>query len=389
MAPIRRSHALCLVLFATTPAFALQVQITQLSFQATAISSDGNVLVGTAPGTQAVRWSLSGGVVGLGFLPGGDFSVANGVSRDGSVVVGSSGASTPLMIEAFIWTAASGMLGLGTLPGSTRSDAYAVSLDGAVVVGTCSGPGSQSQGFHWTAATGMVGLGGFPGQPLEGYARATNADGSVIVGWSKMGAATHAYRWTAQSGLVSLGVAPGYTSSYAEDVSADGTVVVGGMARYPIGSERESFKWTPSGGMVPLGDLPGWDVDSRATDVSDSGLVIVGYGVGYFNYEAVLWSPLQGPASLGYYVYSHGGNWSQWPPAAGVSADGLRMISTGGSGPSSWLIAFPPPWTTYCTAKDNSIGCTPAISAMGVPSASNAWTFKVMTYDLLNQKVGL
>ena len=52
----------------------------------------------------------------LGDLPGGEFrSVANGVSADGSTVVGFSGLGAGQ--EAFRWTSGGGMVGLGDLPG--------------------------------------------------------------------------------------------------------------------------------------------------------------------------------------------------------------------------------------------------------------------------------
>ncbi len=43
----------------------------------------------SASGREAFRWTSGGGMVGLGDLPGGESdSEANGVSADGSVVVG-------------------------------------------------------------------------------------------------------------------------------------------------------------------------------------------------------------------------------------------------------------------------------------------------------------
>ena len=45
--------------------------------------------------------------------------------------------------------------------------------------------------------------------------------------------------------------------------------------------------------------------------------------------------------------------------------------------------------TTYCTAKVNSLGCTPAISAAGVPSASAGAGFVVSGSSVRNQKPGL
>ena len=56
------------------------------------ISADGLVVVGqstSSSGTEAFRWTASGGMVGLGDLAGGTFnSSANKASADGSVVVG-------------------------------------------------------------------------------------------------------------------------------------------------------------------------------------------------------------------------------------------------------------------------------------------------------------
>ena len=45
--------------------------------------------------------------------------------------------------------------------------------------------------------------------------------------------------------------------------------------------------------------------------------------------------------------------------------------------------------TTYCTAKVNSLGCTPAIGFSGVPSASLGNGFRVNARNIRNQKVGI
>ena len=118
---------------------------------------------------------LGGGAVhagpffsGLGDLPGGSFfSIATGVSADGSVVVGS---GTPALTvsnrEAYRWTAAGGMVGLGDLAGSIfSSSARGVSADGTVIVGR-GVSASGTEAYRWTAGSGMVGLGDLPGGEL-------------------------------------------------------------------------------------------------------------------------------------------------------------------------------------------------------------------------------
>ncbi|MCC7014207.1 MAG: hypothetical protein IT454_16735 [Planctomycetes bacterium] len=46
--------------------------------------------------------------------------------------------------------------------------------------------------------------------------------------------------------------------------------------------------------------------------------------------------------------------------------------------------------STYCTAKVNSLGCTPSLGALGAPSASGgAGSFTIRASNLINHKVGL
>ena len=86
-------------------------------------SGDGSVVVGDSmlSMSQAFRWTASGGMVGLGFLPpSDDMSTASGVSADGSTVVGYSRYDGSIY-QAFRWTPSGGMVGLGFLPGASLS----------------------------------------------------------------------------------------------------------------------------------------------------------------------------------------------------------------------------------------------------------------------------
>ena len=212
-------------------------------YNTTGVSGDGSVVVGTG-GIQpyeggnlyyAFRWTASSGTVGLG---GGNFSSASGVSGDGSVVVGTSGYSTsgyvgPIGSQAFRWTAGSGMVVLGYLPGGTYSAPNGISADGSVIVGSSSSA-FGSQAFRWTAGSGMVGLGYLPGTTNSGAA-AVSGDGSVVVGTSYTASGNQAFRWTAGSGMQSLRdvlVTNGLNFDPAESliasgISADGNTIVG------------------------------------------------------------------------------------------------------------------------------------------------------------------
>lgn len=178
---------------------------------------------------------------GLGDLPGNIFfSVANGISADGVVVVGRSvGASGT---RAFRWTAEGGMVSLGEF---WQSQAWATSTDGAVIVGQ-----SGLEAFRWTDEGGTVSLGTLPGTSPDSIARGMTADGAVVVGRS----GDEAFVWAAGSGMFTLGDLPGGSvSGQAFAMSAESTVIVGASSSFASGfSGTEAFRWTPVDRMVGL-----------------------------------------------------------------------------------------------------------------------------------------
>jgi probable HAF family extracellular repeat protein len=256
------------------------------------VSLDGSVIVGygsSTSGTQAVRWA-NGVATGLGDFSGGSFeSKATGVSSNGSVVVGYG--TNESGCEAFRWTASGGMMGLGDLPGNPmqlgaplNSRANDVSGDGSVVVGYGNSY-SGTEAFRWSGGT-MSGLGDLAGGSFLSVANAVSANGSTIVGYGMSASGHEAFRWTSAGGMVGLGdLSGGQFYSEAMGTSGDGSIVIG--ASRTGAQQYEAFLWTESGGMRNLKDLleadlhldlTGWVLTS-ATDISDDGLTIVGYGV--------------------------------------------------------------------------------------------------------------
>jgi uncharacterized membrane protein len=114
-------------------------------------------------GMQACMWVGGGKPQGLGDLSGGAFqSMALAVSGDGTTVVGRAYVDGPCgpfgcpsAPRAFVWSTTSGMQsvqsaleGAGvSLPGWTLTEATGVSRDGSVVVGTGTNPSGSIEGW--------------------------------------------------------------------------------------------------------------------------------------------------------------------------------------------------------------------------------------------------
>jgi probable HAF family extracellular repeat protein len=204
---------------------------------------------------------------GLGDLPGASNfdSHANGISADGSVIVGQ-GSSPSGSPRAFRWTSSGGMTDLGDLPGGTNFNwANAVSANGTTIVGlahTATGP-VEGDGFRWTAASGMVSLGEFPGGSNRIEPLAVSGDGSIIAGYVTTGiySFASAFVWDAAHGLrdfksvllndYGLTSVQSWNIAYVYSVSADGLTFVG-MGSNPAGHQEAFIAQIPEPSTVLL-----------------------------------------------------------------------------------------------------------------------------------------
>ena len=195
-----------------------------------AINGDGSVIVGYVTYNtavfpkHAVRWII--GAAGdvtmedLGLPPNGHDAEASGVSSDGTVVVGTA-TFIDGVTHAFRWTHESGMMSLGH-----ASAVLAISSDGAAVMGL------DGQAFRWTSAGGRQQT-SFDTDMGRYQIIAMAADVPTIVGRRRVGA--RAYLWNERLGTVDLneylpahGADIGQWSlTWAEVISADGRTVAG------------------------------------------------------------------------------------------------------------------------------------------------------------------
>ena len=307
------------------------------------MTADGSVLVGVQIfGGATFRWSPKHGTQYLG-AASGEISI----SRDGSTIVAdvvSHGHNT-----AAIWLGGTRWQSLGGYPGSQGcpdlSNAYGVSNGGSVVVGL-GWDDCDATGFRWDATNGMVSLGSLGGNASR--ANDVNADGSVIVGWddaadgSRRGA-----RWV--NGVESLLSPTGVFLGGAEAVTPNGSSIVGGNAG-PLGNQ--AYRWKEKKGAELLGKLPGGGGLAGATAfaVTDNGKVVVGAS-GAAARDAFVWTKATGMFNFQDYLVGLGvtglNGW-RLDTALAVSSDGTKIAGWGinpDGHVQSWLVDNLPPFS--------------------------------------------
>jgi probable HAF family extracellular repeat protein len=138
------------------------------------------------------------------------------------------------------------------------------------------------------AQPSFQGLGDLPGGWFVSVPNDVSADGSVVVGSSSIeGESTgqRAFRWTRETGMVQLSALPDANSD-ARGVSGEGRIIVGFWSQ-PDGSGW-GFRWE-NGVVTKLGDLPGGVSSSNANAIAPDGQVIVGASVSSNGPEAYRW----------------------------------------------------------------------------------------------------
>lgn len=269
-------------------------RLPQLGLDATAVSDDGNVVLGDIPDPEGV----------------------------GSNV-------------AAIWTDATGWQSLGALPNAlgcpSRSDGYELSADGTVAVGL-SWDGCNGRGFRWTEATGMVEL-----EPLaNGGNRASvvSADGSVIGGFAQGSFSRTPAIWDGLGNGELLDPPNGDALGEVHGISDDGTILLGEW-------NGDAFTWRDGSDRETVGAgslLPGWT--GIATDIADNGTV-VGFDILQTSRRAWIQPFGVGPIILlEQYIEDNGGTVDyNLEVCQAISADGRTIIGHG-FGNDPWIVTI-------------------------------------------------
>jgi uncharacterized membrane protein len=265
------------------------------------ISADGNRISASIATMDSLYLTQGRWTKGLGWeetmppmhpegkIVDGNMGSAWGISGDGETVIGlfwyNDGRG-----HANTWTSDGGIVDLGAQGPLTKSRANMVNYDGSVVVGHSSNPvWGGTMPTVWEDGVMTV----LTPDTYGGTLRAVNSDGTMLGGnyYDLSTDLTPAAIWIkTESGWDrnTLGILPGsapvYGRAFPNDISDDGSIVVGD--NFYSMSTLTGFVWTSEMGMMSGADYitslgltmpPGFTVLSMST-VSQNGNVLGGYG---------------------------------------------------------------------------------------------------------------
>lgn len=318
------------VVLSVTPVMAQSIGLTDVDSQATStfiygLSGNGSVAIGTAGAglsRRAIRYTLAGGVQDLGVLNGTSsqalpytYAFATGISADGTVIVGKS-ADDSNMGQAYRWTLSGGMVGLGYLNGGGNSIAYATSRDGSVIVGSAEdgADASQEKAVMWTGPLYTIqtlGLGKL--DSAVPYPTSVSGDGTKVVGFATDGTNSYAWRWNKGDANIAKFMPVGFTVGYsdASAISLDGTAIVGTVSQSNDQNNLRAYVYKNST-LTLLGLLNGSASAtsySYGNSVNQDGTVVVGQATDGANADRLAgyrWSAATGMQSIEQWLASKG-----------------------------------------------------------------------------------
>lgn len=297
-----------------------------------ALSSSGKIAVGfiatPANNNQAGAWTVSHGLIALPipFAQTEGMSNAQGVSSDGRYIVGYVMPENSSLMQGVLWTDASKLTYLTPLAAGTDYYANGISADGSIIVGTASDKNNNEHAVYWDRVANTIhDLGSFSHSSSQySNAIAANRDGSVIVGSStNFAGVTQGFRWTTKAGMVELQSLGG--TSQATGVSDTGRII-----GYSTNAKNEgrAVYWD-NNKIRDLGTLRADNSgSSSAQAISATGKVIVGAADDDIQRTGFIWKEDAGMYSV-----------NEWLKYAHVQANSMSVKSVNAISADSETIA--------------------------------------------------
>jgi Secretion system C-terminal sorting domain len=265
------------------------VETWVIDANANGISDNGEIICGYDGNTgQAFYWTLGTGKVLLGT------SEAFAVSNDTTVVGRFLDPNTltngnPTWVAAYYkngqWTKLSGIPGIDPLDEQSYTHAYSINGDGNKITGMAWEPGYIVEACYWVLPDTGIGL---LGRTNNGNSRADDIsnDGSVIVGWNgglNNNPDRTPYYWDPTPHFMGS-LDSTWDGGECNGVSPDGHYLVGNTSAW-------SYVYTQSEGMQMIVDQNNGWWNSWCSDVSNNEIVVGHCDLGFFDYRATIWKP--------------------------------------------------------------------------------------------------
>lgn len=324
-----------------------------------AVSDNGVVSMHTSAG-GIYKWSAAGGLVQIG-------SITNGYPAAGRTVVSNDGTK----IASSVTNAATGFNEISTYDAATSawankgglvptgwdgsvSSTWGMNTNGTILVGLGWLTAANAHAVKWDAVNGVVDLGSMI-SGSSSRANAVNIDGSVIVGWQDEADGTRSgARWV--NGVESF-ITDGSGNNLGEAgaVSADGNTIIGSAMPNP-------YVWNATSGVTYI-THPNSSVFFRggATGISANGTTVVGYFRAFsappMSGEGFIWTAANGRVNLNDYAVSLGvatNGVTMGLPLA-ISQDGKKIAGVG-TNASGQMVGFYLDLTQYLSVRDHVKG---------------------------------
>jgi uncharacterized membrane protein len=323
----------------------------------TALSANGRAAAGQdAADFETIRWTPRNGVVRLGrgtLVPLGHLSGIPRISADGSVVSATILSDDGSYSTAGRWTASGWTMlapplpaGGGMMDGEDCS-AFSMSGDGAVIGGLFWRPGQSggsAHGMSWSATSSMRDMGSSGSSSrIDG----ASADGRVMTGWDEHPSFGNRRATVWVDGQKTV-LEDSDWPSEASAVTPDGLTLVGQSGNpTDLQTYATMWQWNGSGwaktllGVINKRGSTGF---AYATGVSADGSVVVGGvrpDVQSPQSQGFIWSAASGFVDAATYLKAHG---ARLP--AGQKVIGVQAVSADGSTLAVITQTSAPPFTT-------------------------------------------
>lgn len=350
--------------------------------------SNNGVAAGSIMLGKHIMWTEQGGVVTIGEpASGSQVGGTTNISTDGKYISGTMTNPNTMVNEMARYDVATGQWKyLGTMAAGKEASSWGMSGDGKTIVGLGFKTGWEAHAIKWTEATGIVDLGS-TNPETSSRANGINDDGSIVVGWQDDDFDRFGVYWK-NGQQIYLKDGNG-ENIYGEigGISGDGKTMYGFNVDHPfIYNETDGYQEFAH--EDPM-------YEGSGVAVTDDGKRMLGYfrkwGQGAFAGKAFIWTKEKGIVDLNEYVTSVGldAEGMTFSLPLGMSPNGKYIVGIGTKNESltGFVIKLPDSAlaTNSVKLEKTTIYPNPAKDVLNITNADKVESIEI--YNMVGQKL--